>query len=80
MVFLTATLSPETLQQLRSNFYNDSKNVLAQNVCTRVDPFDVCLSRQHIAETQHAFTHKVWNRFVIIQIVLLLVRFDCHSI
>jgi len=71
-------LGPEILQKLRSNFYNDQKNVLAQNVCTRIDPFDVCLSRKHIAETQHAFTHKVWNEFVIMQIGLLLVGFDWH--
>jgi len=73
---LTAALDPEILQKLRNNFYDDPKNVLAQNVCTRIDPFDVCLSRKHIAETQHAFTHKVWNGFVIMQICLLLVGFD----
>jgi len=71
-------LNPEILQKLRNNFYDDPKNVLAQNVCTRIDPFDVCLSRKHIAETQHAFTHKVRNGFVILQIGLLLVGFDCH--
>ncbi|GFG32860.1 hypothetical protein Cfor_09294 [Coptotermes formosanus] len=58
MAFSTA-LSTETLQKLRRNFYDDPKNVLAQNVCTRVDPYDVCLSRKHIEETQHAFTHKI---------------------
>jgi len=75
---LTAALSPDILQTLRNNFNDDPKNVLAQNVCTRIDPFDVCLSRKHIAETQHAFTHKVRNGFVIMQIGLQLVGFDCH--
>ncbi|XP_069671459.1 bleomycin hydrolase isoform X1 [Periplaneta americana] len=54
-----SALSPETLQKFRSNFYADPKNILAQNVCTRIDPLDVCLSRKHLEETQHVFTHKV---------------------
>ncbi|XP_067015155.2 bleomycin hydrolase isoform X2 [Anabrus simplex] len=57
--FLTAALSPETLQKFRNSFYADPKNILAQNVCTRVDPLEVCLSRRHLEETQHVFTHKV---------------------
>ena len=59
ILILTAALSPETVQKFRSNFYADPKNILAQNVCTRVDPLDVCLSRKHLEETQHVFTHKV---------------------
>lgn len=56
---LTAALSPEKLQKFRTSFYADAKNILAQNACTRVDPLEVCLSRKHIEETQHVFTHKV---------------------
>jgi bleomycin hydrolase len=58
-MLLTAALGPETLQKFRNDFYADSKNILAQNICTRVDPLDVCLSRKHLEETQHVFTHKV---------------------
>ncbi|KAJ8957929.1 hypothetical protein NQ318_001926 [Aromia moschata] len=35
------------------------KNILAQNVCSRVDPFEVCLSRKTLEETQHIFNHKI---------------------
>lgn len=43
----------------RKKFYACPKNRLAQNVCSRVDPFEVCLSRQTIETTQHVFQHKV---------------------
>ncbi|KAJ8978771.1 hypothetical protein NQ317_015495 [Molorchus minor] len=39
-------LSQETLEKFKKNFYAQEKNILAQNVCSRVDPFDVCLSRK----------------------------------
>lgn len=68
LLIFTASLSAETLQKFRNSFYADTKNILAQNVCTRVDPLDVCMSRKHLEETQHVFTHKVWNRFAILQI------------
>lgn len=53
-------LSKDLIQKLRSNFFEDKKNVLAQNVCSRSDPFDVCLSRKQLEETQHVFNHKVF--------------------
>ncbi|XP_046385632.1 bleomycin hydrolase isoform X2 [Ischnura elegans] len=58
-MYSPSPLSPETLQKFRSSFYSDHKNILAQNVCTRVDPLEACLSRKHLEETQHVFTHKV---------------------
>lgn len=33
--------------------------MLAQNVCSRVDPFEVALSRRALENTQHVFTYKV---------------------
>ncbi|KDR10497.1 bleomycin hydrolase [Zootermopsis nevadensis] len=56
---VSSALNLETLQKFRISFYADPKNILAQNVCTRVDPLDVCLSRKHLEETQHVFSHKV---------------------
>ncbi|GLH10551.1 Bleomycin hydrolase [Gryllus bimaculatus] len=50
---VASALSPETLQKFRNNFYADPKNILAQNVCTRVDPLEVCLNRKQLEETQH---------------------------
>ncbi|KAI4454920.1 bleomycin hydrolase [Holotrichia oblita] len=52
-------LSKDLILKLRANFYEDKKNILAQNVCSRSDPFDVCLSRKQLEETQHIFNHKV---------------------
>lgn len=54
-----ATLSKEVLQKLRSAFYGEKRNVLAQNVCSRIDPWDVCLSRKKIEEIDHVFNHKI---------------------
>jgi len=52
-------LSKENFQKMKTAFYADEKNLLAQNVCSRIDPFDVCLSRKQLEETQHVFNHKV---------------------
>lgn len=57
--FFTAPLSLETLNKWRNEFFDDSKNILAQNVCSRIDPFEACLSRTVMESTQHVFNHKV---------------------
>lgn len=35
--------------------------MLAQNVCTRIDPFEACMSRRTLENTQHVFTYKIEN-------------------
>lgn len=62
-----AALSKETLQKFRNAFYADKKNILAQNVCSRTDPFEVCLSRKYLENLQHVFTHKVTIRSIMPQ-------------
>ncbi|XP_019869149.1 bleomycin hydrolase isoform X2 [Aethina tumida] len=52
-------LSSEVLEEFRKNFYGNEKNLLAQNVCSRIDPFEVALSRKVLEETQHVYNHKV---------------------
>ncbi|KAG5900092.1 hypothetical protein JTB14_016062 [Gonioctena quinquepunctata] len=52
-------LNADVLEKFRKQFFAEEKNVLAQNVCSRVDPFDVALSRKVLAETQHVFNHKI---------------------
>jgi len=52
-------LTPEILDQLRAKFYADSRNVLAQNVCTKTNPIEACASRKILEETHHVFTHKI---------------------
>ncbi|XP_050069823.1 bleomycin hydrolase isoform X1 [Anopheles maculipalpis] len=56
-----APLNEEFFQKCRTDFYDCPKNVLAQNVCTRIDPFDACLSRKSLENTQHVFTYKIEN-------------------
>lgn len=52
-------ITQEQLKKWRENFYSEPKNLLAQNVCSRVDPFDVCLSRKALETTNHVFNYKV---------------------
>ncbi|XP_023014390.1 bleomycin hydrolase [Leptinotarsa decemlineata] len=52
-------LNADILEKFRQEFYSDKKNVLAQNICSKVDPFDVALSRKLLEETQHVFNHKI---------------------
>ncbi|KAK7604711.1 hypothetical protein V9T40_005897 [Parthenolecanium corni] len=56
-----APLSEETIEKLKATFYDDPKNVLAQNACTRVEPLEICTSRCRVQETQHVFSHKIEN-------------------
>lgn len=55
----SAALNNEVLDKFRSDFYRNEKNVLAQNVVSRIDPFEACLSRKTLEETQHVFDHKI---------------------
>ncbi|KAB0791799.1 hypothetical protein PPYR_03599 [Photinus pyralis] len=56
---MDAVLSRELLEKYRTSFNSDPKNILAQNVCTKYDPFEVCLSRRRLQESQHVFTYKI---------------------
>ncbi|VEN64045.1 unnamed protein product [Callosobruchus maculatus] len=51
-------LNKELVDKFKKSFYADEKNLLAQNVCSRTDIFDVCLSRKTLEETQHVYNHK----------------------
>lgn len=52
-------ITDEQIAEWKTKFYSCKKNILAQNVCSRIDPFDACISRQSIENTQHIFVHKV---------------------
>lgn len=52
-------ITNDKLNKWRKDFYSEPKNILAQNVCSRVDPFEVCLSRKSLEQTNHVFNHKV---------------------
>ncbi|XP_065362716.1 bleomycin hydrolase [Calliphora vicina] len=55
----TSAITQDKLDKWRKVFYSEPKNILAQNVCSRFDPWDVCLSRQQLETTNHVFTYKV---------------------
>ncbi|KAI4491996.1 hypothetical protein M0802_010121 [Mischocyttarus mexicanus] len=56
---VSCVLTPEVLSQFRSKFYADTRNVQAQNVCTKTNPIEACISRKVLEETHHFFTHKI---------------------
>lgn len=59
---MVSCVGKEIIKQFRCSFYEDKINVLAQNVCSKNDPFEVCISRKHLETNQHhVFTHKIEN-------------------
>ncbi|XP_065217746.1 bleomycin hydrolase [Planococcus citri] len=52
-------LSEEQLNKLKTAFYTDPKNILAQNACTRSEPLEVCISNSRVQESIHVFSHKI---------------------
>ncbi|XP_008554962.1 bleomycin hydrolase [Microplitis demolitor] len=52
-------LTSKILDEFHKNFNEDKKNILAQNVCTKNDPLECCISRSNIEQTNHVFQHKV---------------------
>lgn len=59
MVASVGVLTTEVLSKLRAKFYEDARNSLAQNVCTRINPLEACISRKVLQESQHVFNHKI---------------------
>ncbi|XP_022255542.1 bleomycin hydrolase-like [Limulus polyphemus] len=56
---MACALSSETLESFKKAFYDDPKNLLAQNACSTRDPLEVCLLRKTSEKTQHVYTNKV---------------------
>ncbi|CAL7950263.1 unnamed protein product [Xylocopa violacea] len=59
MVASAGVLTTEILDKLSAKFYEDNRNTLAQNVCTRINPLEACISRRVLQESQHVFTYKI---------------------
>lgn len=70
----TSAITQEKLDKWRKEFYSEPKNVLAQNVCSRFDPLDVCLSRQQLENTNHVFTYKVKIMHTLIDLSIQLIN------
>lgn len=58
-LFLGGALSEDYLKKLYKDFYNDPRNIAAQNVCTKVNPSEACISRQVVQNSNHVFTYKI---------------------
>ncbi|CAD7087610.1 unnamed protein product [Hermetia illucens] len=56
---MPASITSEKLQIWNKEFLKCPKNILAQNACTRVDPFDLCISRKAYEQINHVYTYKV---------------------
>lgn len=70
-----AAISTEHFEKFKQTFLSEEKNLLAQNVCSKVDPFEVALSRKRIEETQHIFNTKV-SLFFFVNILFNFVFLD----
>ncbi|KAJ8913691.1 hypothetical protein NQ315_007408 [Exocentrus adspersus] len=55
----TGALSETVVDAFKKDFYAQEKNILAQNVCSKGDPFDAAISRRTLEDTQHVFSHKI---------------------
>lgn len=64
MLSVTAPISSADLSNWRKAFYSEPKNIIAQNGCSRVDPLEMCTSRQKQQGTQHVYNHKVSHTYV----------------
>ncbi|KAK4878500.1 hypothetical protein RN001_011006 [Aquatica leii] len=56
---MSLVINKDQLKKFRTSFEADNKNQLAQNVCSRFDPFDVCISRKRLQDTRHVFKYKI---------------------
>ena len=52
-------VSVKILETLKTDFTSEKKNLLAQSVCSRHDPLDVCLKRCASEGNNHVFNCKV---------------------
>ncbi|XP_063832964.1 bleomycin hydrolase [Ostrinia nubilalis] len=48
-------LTLETTKKLNDDFYAQPKNQLAQNACTRTDPFEIAISRKRTDSASHVY-------------------------
>jgi hypothetical protein len=49
----------DVLTKLKADFTSDTKNLLAQNVCSKYDTLELCLSRQAVQGNHHIYNCKV---------------------
>jgi hypothetical protein len=57
--FRFSALTTEKLADFRAQFSSDEKTIFAQNVVSRSDPLETCLSRKALEAARHIYSHKV---------------------
>ncbi|XP_050737443.1 bleomycin hydrolase-like [Eriocheir sinensis] len=58
---MSLSITPELMEQYRSEVEGDSTSCLAMNACFKSDPLEMCMCRCRVMATSHVFTHKVEN-------------------
>ena len=53
-----SVLTADVIDDFRSAFESDPKNRFSQNVVTKHDPLESCLTRKTLETTNHVYTHK----------------------
>uniref|UniRef100_A0ABD2W3X4 Bleomycin hydrolase n=1 Tax=Trichogramma kaykai TaxID=54128 RepID=A0ABD2W3X4_9HYME len=56
---IAGVLTKEVVAQLRRKFYDEPRNIQSQNVCSRLDPIEACISRKAYEASNHVFQHKI---------------------
>lgn len=56
---IRGTLTADVLEEFKKQFYSEEKNILARNVCSRMDPLEASQSSDILVEVQPAFNYKV---------------------
>ncbi|XP_043268429.1 bleomycin hydrolase [Venturia canescens] len=59
MAETVGVLTAEAIAQMREKFYADERNIQAQNVVTKTDPFEACISRRKMQESHYVFEKKI---------------------
>jgi len=54
----SGVLTADVIDEFRSAFESDPKNRFSQNVVTKHDPLESCLTRKTLETTNHVYTHK----------------------
>ncbi|XP_045103001.1 bleomycin hydrolase-like [Portunus trituberculatus] len=56
---MALTITPELMDQYRTEVQSEPSSCLAMNACFKSDPLEMCMCRCKVMATSHVFTHKV---------------------
>ncbi|MPC12943.1 hypothetical protein E2C01_005660 [Portunus trituberculatus] len=58
---MALTITPELMDQYRTEVQSEPSSCLAMNACFKSDPLEMCMCRCKVMATSHVFTHKSSN-------------------